>query len=145
MLTLTDSCFSQFAIRNFAIRYYRKSAISEKWPAGGPAEGTPCLYYKKSVFSEKWPAGGPAEGTPYLYYKKKCEYNLHYSAYNSAKLFAIRYFLTNFWEGARYRYQVSLFPSAGTVWIWASCHAHCTICHDGSENPEKEREICWSK
>ena len=49
-----------------------KSVFSEKWPAGGPAEGTPYLYYKKNVFSEKWPAGGPAEGTPYLYYKKVC-------------------------------------------------------------------------
>ena len=63
--------------------------FSEKWPAAGPAEGTPYLYYKKSVFflkngrpealpkglhtyiikkcvffSEKWPAGGPAEGAP---------------------------------------------------------------------------------
>ena len=26
--------------------------------------------YKKVCFSEKWPARGPAEGTPYLYYKK---------------------------------------------------------------------------
>ena len=24
--------------------------------------------YEKVCFSEKWPAGGPAEGTPYLYY-----------------------------------------------------------------------------
>ena len=45
---------------------YKKVCFSEKWPAGGPAEGTPYLYYKKHVFSEKWPAGGPAEGTPYL-------------------------------------------------------------------------------
>ena len=38
----------------------------EALPKGLPA------YIIKTCFSEKWPAGGPAEGTPYLYYKKLC-------------------------------------------------------------------------
>ena len=57
--------------KGFPTYIIKKSVFSEKWPAGGPAEGTPYLYYKKVCFSEKWPAGGPAEGTPYLY-KKVC-------------------------------------------------------------------------